>query len=82
MDIFTIFAEVYQSLEQYTASNGTPPREICFPPALYTQLMEIQAEQALISGLEFPCYFYLPSDYGDIPVTMDDQLSDTIIMLR
>lgn len=82
MDIFTVFAEVYQALEQYIESYGAPPREICLPPALYTQLMEIQAEQALASGSEFPCYFYLPTDYGEIPVSLDDQLSDNSIMLQ
>lgn len=79
MDIFTIFSEVYQALEQHIKTKGSPPREICLPPGLYTQLMEIQAEQA--SNSEFPCYFYLPSDYGDIPVSMDDRLSENEITL-
>ncbi|MBS1538189.1 MAG: hypothetical protein JST20_10630 [Bacteroidetes bacterium] len=82
MDVFTIFSEVYQALDQYIASHGTPPREICLPPALYTQLMEFQSEQAIDSDLEYPCYFYLPSDYGEIPVSLGDQLADNSIVLQ
>ena len=82
MDVFTIFSEVYQALDQYIAFRGAPPREICLPPALYTQLMEIQSEKAIDSDLEYPCYFYLPSDYGEIPVSLGDQLTNNTIMFQ
>ncbi len=81
-DVFTTFSEVYQALEQYVHSFGVPPRQISLPAALYFQLLEIQAEQAMLTESEFPCYIYLATEYGDIPVMLDDQLSDGYISLE
>lgn len=81
-DVFTTFSEVYQALEHYVHSVGAPPRQISLPTALYFQLLEIQAEQAMLAEAEFPCYIYLQTEYGDIPVLLDDQLSDNYISLE
>jgi hypothetical protein len=81
-DVFTTFSEVYQALEHYVHSVGAPPRQISLPSALYFQLLELQAEQAMLAEAEFPCYIYLQTEYGDIPVLLDDQLSDNYISLE
>ncbi|MFN8360698.1 MAG: hypothetical protein U0264_12365 [Candidatus Kapaibacterium sp.] len=81
-DVFTTFSEVYRALEQYMLSVGAPPRQISLPTVLYFQLLEIQAEQAMLAESEFPCYIYLTTDYGDIPVVLDDQLPGDYISLE
>lgn len=74
MNWFDAYEEVYAAVERFVEEHGTPPKEVIVSTTLYTWLVELQRERAMLSGDEAVEPVVLDTPYGVIPVVIDELL--------
>jgi len=74
MEWFDALDELYAVVERYVQDHGTKPGEVSISPALYTWLAELQRESAMLEGIPVADLVTLDTQYGPVPIAIDEKL--------